>query len=187
MADLYTYEELRNFVVNCERCPLSRGRTHAVMGKGPVTAKIMFVGEGPGRQEDQKGEPFVGPSGALFDKMLSEAGLSRKDVYITNIVKCRPPCNRDPEKDEQAVCMEYLKYETALVRPEMLVALGRVAAQRIIREDIKITREHGKVFERKGFKLMAMFHPAALLRDPGKVAETARDFEKIAEILGADK
>ena len=173
---MYTWEELKQFVDHCGRCPLCRTRTHAVMGRGNLKAAVMFVAEAPGRQEDQQAIPFVGPAGHVFDQLLEAASMSREEIYITNIIKCNPPFNRDPSEEEKAACIDYLKYETLLIRPKIMVCLGRVAAQRIIRPDFRITREHGLWTERKGYQLTAVLHPSALLRDPSRIPEAKQDF-----------
>lgn len=178
---MYCYEELKNFVEHCSRCPLSRGRRRSVMGKGSLESKILFVAEAPGEQEDKEGIPFVGRSGRVLDELLEYAGMSREEIYLTNVVKCRPPKNRDPFQEEQKACIEYLKYETLLLKPKMIVCLGRIAAQRIISPDYRITREHGTFLFRKDTWLTAVYHPSAMLRDPSKMEEARADFKKIAE------
>ena len=180
---MYTYEELKNYVDHCGRCPLAQTRNRAVMGRGSLRSPVLFIAEGPGRNEDRDGIPFTGQSGQVFDRLLGEIGMTREDVYITNIVKCHPPGNRDPKPEEQEACIPYLKYETLLLRPKMIVCLGRVAAQRIIRPDFRITREHGSFLLRKGVWLTAVYHPSAILRDDTKYPETAADFRAIKEKL----
>lgn len=180
---MYTYEELKNYVDHCGRCPLAQTRNRAVMGRGSLRSPVLFIAEGPGRNEDRDGIPFTGQSGQMFDRLLGEIGMTREDVYITNIVKCHPPGNRDPKPEEQEACIPYLKYETLLLRPKMIVCLGRVAAQRIIRPDFRITREHGSFLLRKGVWLTAVYHPSAILRDDTKYPETAADFRAIKEKL----
>lgn len=180
---MYTYEELKNFVDHCGRCPLAQTRNRAVMGRGSLRSPVLFIAEGPGRNEDRDGIPFTGQSGQVFDRLLGEIGMTREDVYITNIVKCHPPGNRDPKPEEQEACIPYLKYETLLLRPKMIVCLGRVAAQRIIQPDFRITREHGSFLLRKGVWLTAVYHPSAILRDNTKYPETAADFRAIKEKL----
>ena len=180
---MYTYEELKNFVDHCGRCPLAQTRNRAVMGRGSLRSPVLFIAEGPGRNEDRDGIPFTGQSGQVFDRLLGEIGMTREDVYITNIVKCHPPGNRDPKPEEQEACIPYLKYETLLLKPKMIVCLGRVAAQRIIRPDFRITREHGSFILRKGVWLTAVYHPSAILRDDTKYPETAADFRAIKEKL----
>ena len=153
------------------------------MGRGDLASKIMLIAEASGRMEDEQGIPFVGRSGQVLDELLESIGHSREQIYITNINKCHPPGNRDPEREEQEACMPYLKYETALIRPRIMVCLGRIAACRVIRPDFRITREHGQWTERKGFFLTGVYHPSALLRDPSKMAETKEDFQRIREKL----
>lgn len=185
---IYTYEELENFVDHCTRCPLSQTRNRAVMGRGSLHSPILFIAEGPGRNEDRDGIPFTGRSGKVFDQLLSDIGMNREDVYITNIVKCHPPGNRDPLPTEQDACMPYLKYETLLLRPRIIVCLGRIAAQRIIRPDYRITREHGTFISRKNVWLTSVYHPSAILRDNTKLPEAQADFyaiqKKLKEISG---
>lgn len=180
---MYTYEELKQFVDCCQRCSLAKTRTKAVMGNGNLHSPILFIAEGPGRREDQDGIPFTGQSGQMFERILSTVGMSRKDIYITNIVKCHPPGNRNPKPEEQEACIPYLKYETVLLRPKMIVCLGRVAAQRIIRSDYRITKEHGTFLLRKGVWMTAVYHPSALLRDDTKIPETISDFKAICDKL----
>lgn len=178
---MYTYEELKVFVENCRRCPLFATRGKAVMGQGNLSSKILFIAEAPGVNEDRDGIPFTGPSGRVFDELLEGIGLTRKDIYLTNVVKCHPRGNRDPRPEEQEACIDYLKYETFLIRPKILVCLGRIAAQRIIEPDYRITRAHGTFLYRKGTWLTAVYHPSAILRDPSKMTEARADFEKIRE------
>ena len=177
---MYTWEELENFVNNCHQCPLSRTRQHAVMGRGDHHADIMFIAEAPGAREDEAGYPFVGPAGQLLDELLKSSSLNREEIYITNILKCHPPGNREPAEQEKTACFPFLKYETYLLKPKIIVCLGRVAAQRIISPDFKITKQHGTWIERKGCSLTAIYHPSALLRDPGKIDLTKRDLMEIA-------
>ena len=178
---MYTYEELKQFVDHCARCPLSMSRRNAVMGRGNLQAGIMFVAEAPGSHEDRDGIPFTGASGQIFDRLLEGIGLNRQDVYLTNILKCHPPGNRDPKPEEQAACIDYLKYETLLIKPPIIVCLGRIAAQRIISPDYRITRSHGTFSYRKNTWLTAVYHPSAILRDPSKMQETEADFRRISE------
>ncbi|MCI8560458.1 MAG: uracil-DNA glycosylase [Dorea sp.] len=180
---LYTYEELKSFVDRCTRCSLSQTRNRAVMGYGNLNSPILFIAEGPGRNEDKDGLPFTGRSGEMFDRLLSGINLGRKDIYITNIVKCHPPGNRDPLPAEQEACIPYLKYETLLLSPKIIVCLGRIAAQRIIRPDYRITREHGTFIFRKNIWLTSCYHPSAILRDPSKFLEVQEDFYAIQNKL----
>ena len=172
---------------DCRRCGLCEQRHNVVFGVGNECADVMFVGEGPGEQEDLQGIPFVGPAGKLLDDMLSIIDLSRKEnVYIANIVKCRPPRNRDPLETEQDACIGYLRNQVALIQPKIIVCLGRVSAMRIIKPDFRITREHGTWTEKNGVWMSAIYHPSALLRDPTKRPETFDDLlslrEKIKEV-----
>ena len=169
------WEQLKQTCYNCTRCALCDTRHNVVFGVGKENADIMFVGEGPGEQEDLKGEPFVGAAGKLLDDMISIIDLDRTNCYIANIVKCRPPHNRDPLETEQDACIGYLRNQVALVKPKIIVCLGRVAAKRIIREDYRITREHGTWAEKNGVWMPAIYHPSALLRDLSKRPETFDD------------
>lgn len=172
--------ELEEACLDCRACALAETRHNVVFGVGPRNAEVLMVGEGPGEQEDLKGEPFVGRAGKLLDDMLAIIGLDRRNnVYITNIVKCRPPQNRDPLNVEQDACIGYLRSQTALLRPKLIICLGRIAATRLIREDYKITREHGQWIEKKGIWMTAIYHPSALLRDPRKRPETFEDLKAI--------
>ncbi len=185
-----SWDDLQNACMNCTRCELCQTRKHVVFGVGNPTADVMFVGEGPGEQEDLKGEPFVGPAGMLLDDMLSIIDLNRiQNCYIANIVKCRPPHNRDPLESEQEACIDFLKNQIALVQPKIIVCLGRIAAKALIRDDYRITREHGHWEQKNGIWMTAIYHPSALLRDVTKRPETFEDLlslqEKIREV-GAD-
>ena len=180
------WESLEQTCHSCTRCGLCETRHHVVFGVGPKDADVMFVGEGPGEQEDLKGEPFVGAAGKLLDDMLSIIDLSRDNCYIANIVKCRPPRNRDPLETEQDACIDYLRNQVALIRPKIIVCLGRVAATRLIEPQFRITREHGTWVQKGNVWMSAMYHPSALLRDVSKRPETFDDLislrEKIQEI-----
>ncbi len=177
------WENLQKACSQCTRCGLCETRHNVVFGVGRRDADILFVGEGPGEQEDLRGEPFVGPAGKLLDDMLSIIDLDRTNCYIANIVKCRPPHNRDPLETEQDACIGYLRNQVALVRPKIIVCLGRIAAMRIIRADYRITREHGTWTESGGVWLTAIYHPSALLRDVNKRPETFDDLLSIREKL----
>lgn len=182
-----TWQEIENQCLSCKRCRLCEKRKNVVFGVGNRQAKVMFIGEGPGEQEDIQGEPFVGRAGQLLDKMLYAVDLDRhKNVYITNIVKCRPPMNRDPQDDEQDSCIGYLRDQTRLIRPKIIVTLGRIAGMKLIKPDLRITREHGILIERKGIFMMPMLHPAALLRNQSQMEGAFNDFlilrEKIKEV-----
>lgn len=176
-------EALRQNCLGCDRCELGKTRTNLVFGVGNEEAKLMFVGEGPGEQEDLQGVPFVGRAGKLLDDMLAMFGLSRKDVYIANIVKCRPPKNRDPLPEEQEACYPWLQQQIAVVKPRLLVCLGRIAAMRFIDPQYRISRQHGQWIERDGIEITAVYHPAALLRDPRKRPEAFDDMKDIARKL----
>lgn len=177
------WESLRNECLACRRCGLWETRRHVVFGVGPQDAEVLFIGEGPGEQEDLKGEPFVGRGGKLLDDMLELIDLDRTKIYIANMVKCRPPKNRDPLETEQFACSEWLSRQIALLDPKLIVCLGRISAMKFIKPDFKITREHGQWFEVDGRRVMALYHPAALLRDPGKRPETFDDLKRLqAEI-----
>lgn len=173
------WDELETACAGCTNCTLSETRNNVVFGVGNKRADIMFVGEGPGEQEDLKGEPFVGAAGKLLDDMLSIIDLDRSNIYIANIVKCRPPKNRDPQPQEQEACVGYLRNQVALIKPRILICLGAVAAKRIIDPDFRITREHGCWYHRNGIWIMAMYHPSALLRDMGKRPDTFEDLLRI--------
>ncbi len=176
-----SWEALKRECAGCRRCELGRTRTNLVFGVGNESADVMFIGEGPGEQEDLKGEPFVGPAGQLLDTMLKIIDLDRAKVYIANIVKCRPPRNRDPLPDEQAACIGWLQRQIDLVRPRIIVFLGRIAAQAFIKPDFRITQEHGRWFDVMGRPAMAMYHPSALLRDPSKRPETFVDLKHLQQ------
>ena len=167
----------------CEKCGLCRGRMNVVPGEGDPNADLMFIGEGPGAEEDRLGRPFVGRSGELLTKMIHAIALERSEVYICNVVKCRPPGNRNPAPEEAETCLHYLRAQVALVRPKVIALLGRVACQYTLREQISITRDHGRWFERKGVWMMPTFHPAALLRDPAKKRDAWEDFQKLRDKL----
>lgn len=175
------WDKLEKTCLNCTRCGLCETRNHVVFGVGPKDADVMFVGEGPGEQEDLKGEPFVGAAGMLLDDMLSIIDLNRENCYIANIVKCRPPRNRDPLETEQDACIGYLRNQVALIRPKIIVCLGRVAAKRLIDPEYRITREHGTWVQKGGICMSAIYHPSALLRDVSKRPETFDDLISLRE------
>lgn len=175
-----SWEALKLECEACVKCGLCQTRHNVVFGVGRETAKVMFIGEGPGEQEDLQGIPFVGPAGKLLDDMLDIIDLDReKNCYIANIVKCRPPHNRDPLETEQDACIPYLRAQTALLRPKVIVCLGRIAARRIIDPDYRITRQHGQWIQKNGTWMTAIYHPSALLRDVGKRPETFDDLLSI--------
>ena len=175
------WQTLESSCSRCVRCGLCETRTNVVFGVGNRTADVMFVGEGPGQQEDLQGIPFVGPAGQLLDDMLSIIDLNRDNCYITNIVKCRPPQNRDPLETEQEACIGFLRHQVALIRPKIIVCLGRIAAKRVISEYYRITKEHGQWVEKNGTWITAIYHPSALLRDVSKRPETFDDLVAIRE------
>lgn len=179
-----SWEGLRNICSECKRCGLCETRKHVVFGIGREDADILFVGEGPGEQEDLTGIPFVGPAGKLLDDMLSIIELDRNtNCYIANVVKCRPPRNRDPLETEQDACIGYLRNQVALIRPKVIVCLGRIAAKKLIDPDYRITRQHGQWVEKNGVWMTAIYHPSALLRDLNKRPETFEDLLSIREKL----
>ena len=175
------WDELEAACKGCNNCVLCQRRTNVVFGVGNLNADIVFVGEGPGEQEDLQGEPFVGPAGKLLDDMMSIIELDRSKVYICNIVKCRPPGNRDPKEEEQEACFGYLMNQIALLQPKIMVCLGRIAAQKMIRPDFRITKDHGSWTQTNGIWTTAIYHPSALLRDLSKRPETFRDLLSIRE------
>lgn len=187
MKILTNWETLERQCLSCTNCRLCEKRKNVVFGVGNKNARVMFIGEGPGEQEDIQGEPFVGRAGQLLDKMLYAVDLDRrKNIYITNIVKCRPPMNRDPQDDEQESCIGYLRDQTRLIRPKIIVTLGRIAGMKLIKPDLRITREHGTWIEKKGILMMPMLHPAALLRNQSQMEGAFNDFlilrEEIKEV-----
>ena len=173
------WEALRQECLHCHACTLAETRTNVVFGVGREDAEIMIIGEAPGANEDKQGEPFVGRGGKLLDDMLKMIGLDRSRLYITNSVKCRPPENRDPMNTEKDACSGFLRRQRALMKPKIIVCLGRIAAKAIIKEDFKITQEHGQWFQRGGVQMTAIYHPAALLRDEQKRPETFLDLKSI--------
>ena len=182
-----TLEDLKTQIGDCRQCKLHKARKRLVFGEGSPDARLVFVGEGPGREEDLVGEPFVGKAGELLTKIIENGmGLSRKDVYICNIVKCRPPNNRDPEGDEISACMPFLKQQIDIIRPEVICALGRVAGQALLGGDFKISRERGKWFSYMDIPLMATYHPAYLLRNVSAKRQVWDDVKKIMKHLGLE-
>lgn len=178
------WEELKNECNNCQKCSLFESRQNVVFGVGNPNAEVLFVGEGPGANEDATGEPFCGRAGKLLDDMLEIIDLSRKkNIYIANIVKCRPPENRDPTNFEQTACIQWLRQQYKLIRPKIVVCLGRISAGVLIGKDYKITQDHGKWFDKDGVKFTAIYHPAALLRDPNKKTETFVDLKEIQRMI----
>ena len=182
-----TWEALEHNCLDCHNCPLGDTRTNLVFGVGCRDAKVLFIGEGPGENEDLQGEPFVGRGGQLLDKYLASIDLDRtKNIYIANMVKCRPPRNRDPLPAEQAACLPWLREQVRFLRPKIIVCLGRISAQRLIDKNFRVTRQHGQFIEKNGVLMMGTYHPASLLRNPQQKPEAFEDFlalrERIREV-----
>jgi DNA polymerase len=175
---------VREALGECARCKLAGGRKHLVFGVGNPGAELMFVGEGPGADEDRQGEPFVGRAGQLLTKMIEAMGFRREEVYIANVVKCRPPENRNPEPDEMDACEPFLRRQIAAVKPKAIVALGKIAAQRLLRDPTPISRLRGRWFELEGVRLMPTFHPAYLLRSPEEKKKAWEDLQLVMKELG---
>ena len=173
--------ELRNETMNCKKCKLCKTRQNVVFGVGNENAKIMFIGEGPGGDEDRLGEPFVGKAGQLMNKAFDVVGIKREEVYIANIIKCRPPNNRDPEPDEVTACIDFLRNQVMLIQPKIIVLLGRISLQNVLGSEYKITSSRGKWFEKKGILYMPTWHPAALLRDDTKKIDFLEDLKLVVE------
>ena len=182
-----SWEQLFADASSCTACPLCETRTNCVFGTGNREADILFVGEAPGEQEDLSGTPFVGRAGQLLDKYLYAVDIAREDVYIANILKCRPPKNRDPLPAEEDACIDYLREQVRLIKPKIIVCLGRIAAMRLIKPDFKISKEHGTWFEKGSFVMTAVYHPAALLRDPRRKEEMLADMQEIKRKLDSLK
>lgn len=180
-----TWESLKRDCAGCRCCSLGETRHNLVFGVGNAQAEVMLIGEGPGEQEDLQGVPFVGPAGKLLDDMLEMIDLDRQKVYIANIVKCRPPRNRDPLNTEQDACRPWLRAQFELLNPKIVICLGRIAAMGLIKPDFRITREHGQWFERDGRRLMATYHPSALLRDVDKRPEAFMDLRALRKEIKA--
>ena len=176
-----TWEELEETIKGCNKCKLCKTRQNIVFGTGNKHAKLMFIGEGPGADEDRLGEPFVGRAGKLMNLAFETLGIDRKEVYIANVVKCRPPGNRNPEEDEAMACLNYLRNQVILVQPEIIVLLGSVALKNILGKEYGITASRGKWVEKKGIKYMPTWHPAALLRDETKKIDFIKDLQKVVE------
>lgn len=180
--------QMQEDLQQCRNCGLCEGRTQAVLGAGVPNSRIVIVGEGPGRNEDEQGKPFVGRSGQLLDQMLEQVGLSRnRNVFITNIVKCRPPENRDPMSEECLACRPWLDKILELIDPKIILCVGRIAAQQLFDPNFRVTRQHGEIRERDGRLVMATFHPAALLRNPSYKPMMEEDLRKLAEIIAEEQ
>lgn len=182
-----TFDELEAKCRSCTDCALHATRTNCVFGVGNTDARLMFVGEAPGEKEDLSGIPFVGAAGQLLDKYLCAVDIPREDVYIANILKCRPPQNRDPLPVEQDACIGYLREQVRLIKPEIIVCLGRISAMRLIDPDYRITKQHGQFVKKGTFTMTAVYHPAALLRDPAKKEDMFADMKKIKAFLDGEK
>lgn len=177
------WEELEQSIINCKRCNLCVNRTNIVFGTGNKNADLMFIGEGPGADEDKQGEPFVGKAGKLMNEAFKGLGINREEVYIANVVKCRPPQNRVPEEDEATACLNYLRNQVILVKPKIIVLLGSTALKNILGKEYGITSARGKWIEKKGIKYMPTWHPAALLRDENKKIEFWNDLKQVVKEL----
>ncbi|MEW6388506.1 MAG: uracil-DNA glycosylase [Thermodesulfobacteriota bacterium] len=182
---VFTLTEIREELGDCRRCKLSQSRTNIVFGAGSPQAELMFVGEGPGQEEDLQGLPFVGAAGGLLNNLLSKLGLRREEVYIANIVKCRPPGNRDPEEDEIAQCLPFLKKQIKSVRPRVIVTLGKVAAQALLQTATPITKLRGKWQRYQKIAVMPTFHPSYLLRFPKERQKTWEDMQQVMDLLAS--
>ena len=177
------WEELEKSIINCKKCKLCQNRTNIVFGIGNKQADIMFIGEGPGADEDREGLPFVGKAGKLMNEAFKGVGINREEVYIANIVKCRPPQNRVPEDDETNACLNYLRNQVILVKPKIIILLGSTALKNILGKEYKITASRGKWVEKKGIMYMPTWHPAALLRDETKKIDFWKDLKRVKEIF----
>lgn len=177
-----TLDELELKCKNCRECGLCQGRTNLVFGVGKKDADIMLIGEGPGENEDLQGQPFVGRSGQLLDKFLASVDLSRdKNVYIANMVKCRPPKNRDPKPEEQEMCIKWLREQFKIIKPKIVICVGRISAQRLIGKDFKVTQQHGEFIDKNGTLFMGTYHPAAILRNPNNKELAFSDWLKVRD------
>lgn len=173
-------EDLKEYIGDCQRCKLAQYRTNLVFGAGSASARLMFIGEAPGKEEDLQGLPFVGDAGMLLTRLIVKMGMRREDVYIANILKCRPPLNRDPEDDEISACREFIEKQIRIIRPQIIMALGRVAAQVLLEmPNLRITSARGHFFDYKGIPIMPTFHPAYLLRNPKDKILTWADAQKV--------
>ncbi|MBI4362157.1 MAG: uracil-DNA glycosylase [Euryarchaeota archaeon] len=183
MRGVETLDELRARAEACTRCPLHRGRTRVVFGEGPPDAKVMFVGEGPGYQEDRQGRPFVGDAGKILTQLIEAAGMRREEVYIANVVKCRPPGNRAPEPGEAEACAGYLDGQLHHVNPRIVVALGRIAARRLLGREIAVGKEHGRLYPLGPRRLLVTYHPAACLYGKGVRPLLEEDFRSLGRMV----
>ena len=181
------WDDLKKSIAECKKCRLCTNRTNIVLGEGNINAKIMFIGEGPGADEDKQGVPFVGKAGQLMNKAFQALGINREEIYIANIVKCRPPSNRVPEEDEAQACLNYLRNQVVLIKPEIIVLLGSTALKTILGKEYGITAVRGKWMEKNGIKYMPTWHPAALLRDENKKIEFWQDLKELKKYLKKKK
>ncbi len=187
LGKIQDLEELRAFLDGCTRCALHKGRKNIVFGEGNPEARLVFVGEGPGREEDETGRPFVGDAGKLLTKIITNGmGLRREDVFICNVVKCRPPGNRDPKEEEIKECLPFLRRQLEIIKPEVICVLGRVAGAALLGKDFSITRDRGKWFSYMGIPLIATFHPAYVLRNPQAKRPVWEDIKKVMSRLGLE-
>ena len=177
------WDDFKKSIAECKKCRLCTNRTNIVLGEGNINAKIMFIGEGPGADEDKQGLPFVGKAGQLMNKAFQALGINREEIYIANIVKCRPPSNRVPEEDEAQACLNYLRNQVVLIKPEIIVLLGSTALKNILGKEYGITAVRGKWMEKNGIKYMPTWHPAALLRDENKKIEFWQDLKEVKKYL----
>ena len=184
MRGRQTLDQIREDLGDCQRCKLDKGRKHIVFGQGNPHAELVFIGEGPGADEDEQGLPFVGRAGQLLNRMLQLVGIKREDVYICNVVKCRPPENRLPDKDEIAVCSPFLLRQLAAIQPKVICCLGACSAQTLLATNQGISRFRGEWFDFRGSKLIATYHPAYLLRNPPAKSEVWKDLQKVMAVLG---
>lgn len=180
------YQNLVNSIEKCKKCGLCKGRKNAVPGEGDTKAKVVFVGEGPGSEEDITGRPFVGRAGEFLTNLIESVGLKRDEVYITNIVKCRPPQNRDPNPDEIEKCLPYLREQIALIKPKIIATLGRHALKTLIQDDLVISKAHGQVYKKANIYFIALYHPAAALYNPGLIKILEKDFKVLGKFLEKD-
>lgn len=178
-----TLEEIRAEIGDCKRCRLSEGRTNIVFGVGNPKAKLMFIGEAPGRDEDKQGEPFVGRAGQLLNKIIEAMGMKREEIYIGNIIKCRPPENRPPQPDEVATCIPFLHQQIKFIKPKVIVCLGSTAFQHLLKSEEKISVSRGQWFDFEGIKVMPTYHPAFLLRNPDAKKPVWEDMQKVMKVL----
>lgn len=180
---MYKLSELNQICSKCDRCRLHEGRTNVVFGEGNINTDLMFVGEGPGSNEDRLGRPFVGKAGNLLDKMLKAINLTRSEIYITNIVKCRPPGNRNPEESEIEKCLPYLRWQVKIIQPKIIVSLGSISSKVLIDDNIKITKDRGRIYKKGNIKFIPTLHPAYLLRNSTAKRDSWEDFKLISKIL----